>query len=99
MDPKFQASTERLLTIYITYLVTKYAAKIPGLDQSMVPDLVVLAMGAGMGIYAWLSNTKAALMARAAKAVPTAKIELSPRDPDSKDIAKATPDNVVVAPH
>lgn len=99
MDPKYGAATERLLTIYITYLVTKYAKLIPGLDQSMVPDLVVLASGGGMAAYAWFWNTKQKLIDRAAKAAPSAKIELSPRDPDTPAIAAATPSNVTIAPH
>lgn len=96
MDPKYSSATERLLTVYITYLVTKYAKLIPGLDQSMVPDLVVLVMGLGMALYGAIHNTKIALLSRVASMPEVRKVELSPVAPSTPALADATPANVVV---
>ena len=98
MDPKLSASLERIITIYLTYLVMKYGSKFPGFDASIVPDLIVVGgsvISLSIGLY---KTRKTALIANAAAAAPDAKILLDPRDPDTAEIAKATPSNVTIDP-
>jgi hypothetical protein len=96
MDPKLKGSIERILTVYLTYLVTKYGSKVAGLD-SLIPDLIIV-LGSGASFaYGLYVNRKVALLTDAALAMPTAKIHLDPSDPDSRALAKATPDNVIVS--
>lgn len=99
MDPQFKAAAERIATIYATYFMMKYGTRIPGFDQSLIPDLLVVGGSGLSAAWGYYINRKSNLIAVAATAVPTATITLSPRDPSSVDIAKATPDNVVVATH
>lgn len=98
MDPKLAASIERILTVGLTYLVTKYGSRIAGLD-SIVPDLVVIIIFGGSALNGLLNNTKARLLARTATVVPDAKIKLNPLNPESKELAKSSPDNVTVDAH
>jgi hypothetical protein len=98
MDPQLKASLERVLTIYATYFIMKYGNRIPGFDSSIVPDILVIGgsgLSAAWGAYI---NRKANLVAVAATAIPSAKILLDPRNPDTAAIAEVTPGNVTVDP-
>jgi len=98
MDPQLKAAAERIATIYATYFMIKYGAKIPGFDQSLIPDILVVAgsgLSAAWGAYI---NRKSNLVAVAAAVVPDAKILLDPHSPDTPAIAKATPSNVTIDP-
>lgn len=98
MDPKLKAAAERIATIYATYFLMKYGAKIPGFDQSLIPDLLVIGgsgLSAAWGMYI---NRKSNLVAVTASAVPDAKILLDPHNPDTAAIAKVTPSNVTIDP-
>ena len=95
MDPKLSGSLERIITIYLTYLITKYGAGIPGLS-GIIPDLIVVG-GSGLSLaYGLWANRKAGLISNAATAVPNAKIILDPKDPASHALADVTPNNVTV---
>jgi hypothetical protein len=99
MDPQLKASLERVGTIYATYFIMKYGPRIPGFDSSIVPDILVIggsALSAAWGAYI---NRKSNLVAVAATAVPSAVITLDPKNPDTAEIAKSSPDNVVVSTH
>jgi|SRR5882672_924298 len=98
MDPKLKAAAERIATIYATYFLVKYGSKIPGFDQSFIPDLLVIGGSGLSAAWGWYINRKSNLIAVAAIAVPDAKILLDPRSPDTPAISIATPSNVIVDP-
>jgi hypothetical protein len=95
MDPKLSGSLERVATIYVTYIIVKYGTSVPGLDQSIVPDIIIIggsAISAAWGIY---KNRKSALVSTAAAVPGVSKIELT-NTPEGRALSTATPDNVNV---
>ena len=95
MDPKLNASLERILTVYVTYLVVKYGTRIPGFDSSIVPDLVVVIMSIGSVAYGIYKNSKAKLITTVAQMPEVKKIELT-QTSASAVLAADTPSNVTV---
>jgi hypothetical protein len=98
MDPKLSGSLERIATIYFTYLIMKYGPRIPGFDQSIVPDILVVGGSAISAIWGWYKNRQSALITMAATVPAVRKIELSPTSPDSPALNDATPDKVTIGP-
>ena len=92
MDPKVSGAVERLLTIYATYLITKYGAGF-GFNGADIAVVLMSGLSTAWGAY---SNRTASLVSTAATAVPTATILLDPKDPDSSALAKVTPANVTI---
>jgi hypothetical protein len=95
MDPKLRGSIERIATVYLTYLVTKYGGRVAGLD-SIIPDLIIVFGSGASFAYGLYVNRKAGLLADAASVPEVRKIELSPIAPDSESLNKATPTKVVI---
>lgn len=95
MDPKSSAAIERMLTVFVTYFVTKYAKMIPGLDASMVPDIVILVLALGSAGIGVIKNTKLAILKRAEQIPEVHKIELN-GGPDTPALNQGTSDKVVV---
>jgi cytochrome b len=92
MDPKLVAAIERLLTIYITYFITKYGSGL----QSAAPDIVVVVISVlslGWGVY---NNRKAGLLTRAASIPEVKEIKLT-NGPESSALNQATPAKITMS--
>ena len=91
MDPKLIGSIERLLTIYVTYLVTKYGAGL-GFNAADVVVILMSGLSAAWGVY---SNRKAAIIATASNLDEVKKVELE-NTPEGRALSQSTPANVTV---
>jgi hypothetical protein len=96
MDPKLSGSLERIATIYFTYLIMKYGPRIPGFDQSIVPDLLVVGGAIASAIWGWVKNRQSVLLTMAATVPAVRKIELNPASPDSPALNDATPAKITI---
>lgn len=94
MDPKLKGSIERIVTIYLTYLITKYGSGIAGLN-SIIPDIIVVGGSALSLAYGLYANRKVGLLADAATIPEVKKIELDPRNINTPALVDATPPKVV----
>lgn len=91
MDPKLSASLERLATIYVTYLVTKYGAGI-GFNAADIVVVLMSAISAAWGVY---SNRKVEIIASALRVPEVKNIQLT-NTPEGRALSETTPDNVTV---
>ena len=94
MDPKIIASSERILTVLVIYVILKYGPKV-GLDQSIAPDLVVLILGGLSAAFGAWKNRKSAIIATAS-ALPEVKSIQLESTPAGHALSEVTPNNVTV---
>jgi hypothetical protein len=91
MDPKAHAALERLITIYVTYFITKYGSGI----TSAAPDIAVVILSLGSVAYGAYLNRKAALITNVANIPEVKEIKLT-NGPESSALNQATPANVTM---
>jgi hypothetical protein len=91
MDPKAYAAIERLVTIYVTYFITKYGSGI----TSAAPDIAVVILSLGSAVLGIYQNRKAAILTSAANIPEVKEIKLT-NGPESSALNQATPSNVTM---